>query len=113
MKEEILKNKIMNKIYLVNYNVPLYDSFGTYAFCSTKEKAEEKKEELIGKIRNIKTLYYLRYDSDFEKDKEIINNFDNISDEEYDKLTEQVYLTEANHQELLYSDIEIKEEILL
>ena len=55
----------------------------------------------------------MRYDSDFEKDKEIINNFDNISDEEYDKLTEQVYLTEANHQELLYSDIEIKEEILL
>lgn len=105
----------MNKIYLVNYTIPIYDEYGTYCFCATKETAEQKKEELIGKIRNIKTLYYLKYNSDFDKDKEIISNYytDYMSDEEYDRLTKQVYLAEAEHKELLYSDIEIKEEELL
>ena len=100
-----------DKLYLVNYSIPIYGDYSvTHAHCSTMKIAEEKKQELLLKIQNVKTHYFLQYDTTFEDDKKLIREtYYTLSSDEYNKICERVYIAEHEHRELLFENIEIQE----
>ena len=60
-----------NKIYLVNYYETNFDTTGTYAYCSTKEIAREKKKQLENIIDNLHTEYWIRHKRNYKDDLSI------------------------------------------
>lgn len=103
----------MNKVYLVwiesgmmeDYQYKLHDVF------SSENLAEKVKKQLEDRIQNIKTLYYLEYNSDYNTDLESLQIGGLILEDEelYNKLVERVYNYQYNHEELNYSKIVIEE----
>lgn len=102
----------MNKIYIVSYHIPEYDTWGIYKYCSTEEIAIEKKQELLDKIQNIKTLYYLEFNKDYDTDFSVYNDSDYLGDE-WEDIADRVNIYRAKYEELSYSDIKIEEKDLI
>ena len=102
----------MNKIYIVSYNIPEYDTWGIYKYCSTEKIAIEKKQQLLDKIQNIKTTYYLEFDRDYDVDFDLYNDMDFL-EEEWEEIVGRVNIYRAKHEELNYSDIKIEEKELI
>lgn len=96
--------------------MPEYDTWGIYAYCSTKEKAEEKKQQLELKIQNIKTIYYLEYDSDFNEDLRLYT-YGGFGEEpfpeNYEEISDRIIIYRAKYEELGFSDITVEEKRLL
>lgn len=101
----------MNKIYLVKFYRDDYNTIGIYAYCKSYSSAEKQKEELLDKIQNIKTLYYLEYNCDFEKDLENYQN--NFFDGLYEEIEDRLTMYFAKHPELNFDDIKIVEKELV
>lgn len=107
-----MKNK---KIYLLEYE-DKFGEVGTYKYCSTIEIAEKEKQRLEQKIQNIKTLYYLEYNNDYDEDYRTVRKAGFVKNpfpENYEELRNRVYIFEFENEEVSYTDIFIKEEELL
>lgn len=102
----------MNKIYIVIYDIPEFDNWGIYAYCSTEEIAGQKKQQLLDKIQNIKTLYYLEYDKDYNTDFKTYSDSDYLGNE-WEEIADRINLYRAMHKELSFTDIKIEEKELL
>lgn len=106
----------MSKIYTVEYAINDFDTWNIYAYCSTKEIAEEKKQELLDKIQNIKAQYFLEYDNDYDEDLERYT-FGGFGEEpfpeDYEELSDRIIIYGAKYEELGFSDITVEEKELL
>lgn len=104
--------EIMNKIYIVSYHIPEYDTWGIYKYCSTEEIAIEKKQQLLDKIKIVKNKYWEDFDKDYDTDFSVYNNSDYLGDE-WEEIADRVNIYHAKYKELSYSDIKIEEKELL
>lgn len=101
-----------NKIYIVSYYLYDFDGWGIYKYCSTEEIAKEKKQQLLDKIQNIKTTYYLEFNKDYNTDFSVYNDSDYL-EEEWNEIADRVNIYRARYEELNYSDIKIEEKELI
>jgi hypothetical protein len=105
-----------NRIYIVSYHILDFDTWDIYKYCSTEKIAIEKKQQLLNNIQNIKTLYYLEYDSDYDEDLRLYT-FGGFGEEpfpeNYDEISDRVIIYRAKHEELGFSDIAVEEKELL
>jgi len=99
----------MEKVYLVTYETD--DWWNIQYICDSFLKATDKKAELEKHIQNIKTYYYLEYNSDYDSDLEKILGEDLIMEDEnlYEELVDKVYIFQAKYNELRYNNINIEE----
>jgi len=95
----------MDRVYLVTFQQGDWDdySWGIHCITSTKEKAQEKIDELKDRIQNIKTQYFLEFGRDYDTD--IAKMFELDIEERHD----QLYLYQARYEELKYHTIKIEE----
>ena len=110
--KEIYKKMIKkNKIYIVVAGKSEHDL--ELAYCSTYTKAKEKHLKIVENIHNIKTYYFVEFDSDFDKDEEYIDSWENEGDEKYYEIERRLTLYKAKYPELEYLSIRIEEKELL
>lgn len=105
----------MNKIYLVEFYREDYDATEVYAYCKDYDTAKKKEQELLDKIQNCKTLYFLEFDSDFDKDVDSLLNYESTlyTLDESSKVWDRINLYFAKYPELNFDDIKIIEQELL
>jgi len=107
----------MNKVYLVTTQRGDWDdySWSVFSICRSLEIAEKEKLKVEEKIQNIKTQYYLEFNSDYDKDVELLNDDGLITDNEvrYDDLMHSIYNYQNLHSELNIHTIQIEERELL
>ena len=107
----------MDKVYLVSTQSGSWDDFNyeVVSVCSSLESAEKEKQRIEEKIQNIKTLYLLENDSEYEKDLFKIQDVDFILENEdlYNKLTEKVYSYQFKYKDINIHTINIEERELL
>jgi len=107
----------MNRVYLVTTQTGDWDnySWNVYSICRSLEIAEKEKLKLEEKIQNIKTQYYLEFNSDYDKDVDLLNENDLIMVNEvrYDDLMHSIYNYQNLHSELNIHTIQIEERELL
>lgn len=102
----------MNKIYTVEYAINDFDTWNIYAYCSTKEIAEEKKQELLDKIKFIKNKYWEDFNKDYDTDFSVYSNSDYLGDE-WEEIADRIILYKSKYEELEFSDITVEEKELL
>lgn len=106
----------MKKVYIVKYDIPIYETWDIYKVCSSIDIAKNFKAELENKINNIKTLYYIEYDRDFDNDikilKESIYNEEIFDINLYETINNYTTDYETKYKELLFSNITIDEYII-
>lgn len=100
----------MNKIYLVEFYREDYDTTEVYAYCKTYTTAKKKEKELLNKIQNCKTLYFLEFDRDFEDD---LTSYETRLSDDWEKVEDRLLLYFAKYPELNFYDIKIVEQELL
>ncbi len=97
----------MDKVYLVTYEVG--DYWNIYSICGTKEKAEDKRNDLIEGIENLKSDYFLKYGCSYIADVRNINEIEAFEEKAYDEMVQRVYLFQAKYEELEYENIVVEE----
>ena len=103
----------MDKIYAVILEDLECDSI--HCYCRDLETAEKEKLKIEQKIQDIKTLYYLEYSSDFDKD--CISSSESDDDcnytEEQESIQDRLILFMTKHSELKIENIFIEERKLI
>ena len=105
----------MSKVYLVWASPKNYDGCSQlHSVCSSFSAAENKKKQIEQKIQNIKTQYYLEFESDYDKDEQYvcgdwIDDDEDISEEKSNTLMHQVYNYQHLYPELRIAEITIEE----
>lgn len=105
----------MNKIYLVSTQSGSWDDFNyeVVSVYSTLEIAEKEKLKIEEKIQNIKTLYFLENESEYEKDLDFLNSDIDENFGKYDTAMHNVYNFQTKYPELKIHTVNIEERELL
>lgn len=104
----------MEKVYLLQIAKGDWDDYHSWVedVYGSLDSAQKAKKQLEEKIQNIKTQYWLEFNSDYEEDLVYINESDDFG-YNYNTVVHNVYNFQHIHPELNYESITIVEREVL